>query len=123
MGPDALFYVAFATLIGHELDAVHKREWRLLFVLRNLPEPRARAAFVLAHVPLLAVLLWWLGHPQDSVRLTAVLALDFFMVVHAGLHWRLSTHPLYEFNTPVSRLLIYGAAVLGATHALWLAVG
>ncbi|MEM6436662.1 MAG: DUF6713 family protein [Cyanobacteria bacterium P01_D01_bin.115] len=31
-----LFYLGFATLITHELDAMTQSEWRLLFILRNL---------------------------------------------------------------------------------------
>jgi len=31
----ALFFLGVAGLIAHELDAVHKREWRLLFVRRR----------------------------------------------------------------------------------------
>lgn len=52
-----------------------------------------------------------------------MLALDGFMVIHAGLHWRLSDHPLYEFRSLPSRFLIYGAAVCGLLHPLLLVLG
>ena len=55
---DLLFYLAFSGLITHELDAVHKHEWRLLFVLRSMADAPACRAFVLLRVPLFAVLLW-----------------------------------------------------------------
>lgn len=113
---DLLFYLGLGMLLGHEMDAVHKHEWRLLFFLRAMPDERARDIFVLAHVPLVVALLWLIGHPSGDVRLWTVVALDAFLIVHAGMHWRLSDHPKYEFNTPVSRLLIYGAAVVGAVH-------
>ena len=54
---DLLFYLAFAGLVTHELDAVHKHEWRLLFVLRAMPDESARRAFILIHIPLFAALL------------------------------------------------------------------
>ena len=119
---DPLFYLAFSTLLAHELDAVHKREWRLLFVLRTLPDEGARRAFVLLHVPVVAVLLWLAAFPSEAVRFWTVVSLDLFIIVHAGLHWRLSAHPLYEFRTAHSRLLIYGAAALVFVHLtlLWL---
>ena len=111
-----LFYLAFAGFIAHELDAVHKHEWRLLFVLRTLPDATARRAFVLLHVPLVALLLWLCAHPASSVRFWTMLGIDAFMVIHAGLHGRLSSHPKYAFNTLHSRLLIYGTAVLALMH-------
>ena len=56
------------------------------------------------------------------VQFWVMSALDLFMVIHAGLHWRLSGHPKYEFRTAHSRLLIYGAAALALVHLalLWL---
>ena len=115
---DFLFYFAFSGLVAHELDAVHKHEWRLLFVLRTMPDASARRAFVLIHIPLFAVLLWLAAYPDAGVRYGTMLGLDVFMIVHAGLHWRLSGHPKYEFETPSSRLLIYGTAALAAAHLL-----
>ena len=119
---DALFYLAFATLVAHELDAVDKREWRLLFVLRDLPEPAARDLFIVLHVPLVAVLLGLLGHP-DAAGFWTRAALDAFMVVHATLHYALSGRPHYAFTSAPSRALIYGPAVLGALHLSLLAAG
>ena len=109
-------------LLAHELDAVHKHEWRLLFVLRRMADEPARRAFVLLHVPLVALIIWLAAHPDEAVRWWTVLGLDLFAVVHAGLHWRLSGHPKYAFNTAHSRLFIYGAAVLALIHLalLWL---
>ena len=117
---DLLFYLAFAGLVTHELDAVHKHEWRLLFVLRAMPDESARRAFILLHVPLLAALLWLVAHPVEDTRFWAMFSLDLFMVVHAGLHWRLSDHPKYEFNPAYSQWIIYGTAALAAAHLLLL---
>jgi hypothetical protein len=113
---DFVFSIALAGLLTHELDAVHKREWRLLFVLRHLPEPQARDAFILVHVPAVALLLWLAAHPDHGIRQATVVVLDLFMVVHAGLHWRLSNHPKYEFNNPISNILIYAPAVIALGH-------
>ncbi len=115
---DLLFYTAFSGLIAHELDAVHKHEWRLLYVLRGMEDEQARRAFVLLHIPLFAVLFWLLSHANAGIQYHTMLGLDVFMIVHAGLHWRLSGHPKYAFNTPHSRLLIYGTAIVAALHVL-----
>lgn len=113
---DLLFHLAFAALVTHELDAVHRHEWRLLFVLRTMPDEAARRTFILIHVPLLATLFWLVAYPVESVSFWTMLGLDVFMIVHADLHRRLSSHPKYEFHTPTSRFIIYGAAVLAAVH-------
>lgn len=69
----ALFFLVVAGFIAHELDAVHRHEWRLLFVLRGMPDEAARRAFVLLHVPLFAVLLWLIAHPDAAVRFGTML--------------------------------------------------
>lgn len=117
-----LFYVVFAGFIAHELDAVHKREWRLLFVLRKMADEPARRTFVLLHVPLFALLLWLTAHSNATVRFWTMWGIDAFLIVHAGLHWRLSRHPKYEFNTTLSRLIIFSTAALAAAHLLVLVI-
>lgn len=112
------FYLAFSGLITHELGAVHKHEWRLLFVFRGMPDEPARRAFVLLHLPLVTVLLWLAAHPNAEVRYWTMLGLDVFMIIHAGLHGWLSGYPKYEFGTPHSRFIIYGTATLAAVHLL-----
>ncbi len=112
----ALFDLALAGLLAHELDAVQNREWRILYVLRGMPDDVARQAFILLHVPLFAVLLWLISASDPSLRHYSTLGLDAFMVVHAGLHWRLSAHPKYEFHEAYSRSLIYGTALLAGLH-------
>ena len=116
MPADLVFYLAVSTFLAHEMDAVHKREWRLLFVLRRMSERTARRAFVFAHAPLGALLLWLAAHPDASVRLWTAAGFDVFLVLHAGLHWRLAGRPENGFVTTPSWVLIYGAAVLGALH-------
>ena len=106
-----LFPALFAILLAHELDAVAQHEWRLLYVLRSLPDPVAQDAFVLLHVPLVAFLAWAGWHANAAVRTATRLGVAAFTVVHAGLHWRLSGDPLYTFHDPASVLLIYGGIV------------
>jgi hypothetical protein len=113
---NALFLLGISLVLAHELDAMRAREWRLLFVLRRMPEEHARKAFVLVHVPLVAGLIWLCTHPALEVRLASQIAFNLFLIVHAGLHWRLSGHALYDFHNKVSRGLIVGAALVGALH-------
>lgn len=120
---DPLLWLGVSLLLAHELDAVRAREWRLLFVLRRMPEERAREAFVLIHVPIVAALIWLLANPAPGLRLPSQIAFDLFLVVHAVLHRRLERHPLYDFHGRVSKGLIFGAAAVGALHLLLLVAG
>jgi hypothetical protein len=113
---NVLFSLAFSGLLAHELDAMDKHEWRLLFVLRSMPDVPAQRAFVLLHVPLIALLLWLITHPNRYVQTQVIRLLNVFMVIHAGLHWRLSHHPKYEFHAWYSRLLIDGTAAIALAH-------
>lgn len=128
MNPDpsgsanAVFWLGVAVMLAHELDTVSAREWRLLYVLRHMPEARARDTFVLAHIPLVASLLWLCTHPMLDVRIGSQIAFDLFLIVHAGLHRRLAGHALYAFHSRLSRALITSAAVVGAVHLVMLAV-
>lgn len=114
-----ILYGLLAMLMTHELDAVAQSEWRLLYVLRDLPPAQGQFWFVLLHVPLFAALLAMMRHANVSVRDRTEQALAIFAVIHAGLHFRLSADPLYTFHSLLSQSLIYGAAVL-ALYFLWL---
>jgi hypothetical protein len=113
---DRAFYASLAFLLAHELDAVDRHEWRLLPVLRWLPDGIAGRLFVLLHVPLFAAVIALLTHPSPRTRRRSRLALAAFAVVHAGLHVRFDDHPDYEFDVRSSRLLVHGAAAAGLLH-------
>ncbi|MBD2111962.1 MULTISPECIES: DUF6713 family protein [Cyanophyceae] len=113
-----LFYLGFATLMAHELDAMTQAEWRLLFILNRLPDAIAEVAFVLVHIPLVAGLLWLTNHEAPAVRRWSRIAVALFLVIHAGLHKRLEHSALYTFDSELSRGLIYGGGVLGLLYLL-----
>lgn len=115
---NALFLLGFGFLASHELDAVTQSEWRLLYVLRGLPEELAETAFVALHVPLFALIVGLCHHPQQSLREYSRLALAAFLVIHVGLHLRLSGHPLYSFHDGLSQTLIFGGGVCGLLYLL-----
>lgn len=113
---ETLHYLGLGAIATHELDAVTQHEWRLLYVLRSLPEELARQGFVALHVPLFALMVWLTSHPRTRVRENSRLALAAFLVVHVGLHLRLSDHPLYTFHGLLSQAIILGAGLCGASY-------
>ncbi len=120
---DALFSLGLALLLAHELDAVRAGEWRLLPVLRSLPDARGRDAFILVHVPPLAALVWLAAHPSTVTRFWFQVATDDFLMVHMALHRAYAHHPAYDFHRALPRGLILGAGAVGALHAVLLGWG
>jgi hypothetical protein len=112
-----LFNLGLALFFSHELDAVRQREWRLLFVLRHMPEHTAARAFIAIHVPFFLILLV-ATETSSELRFWSRAAISAFLVVHAGLHWSLRDRTECDFNSGLSRGLIYGAAFVGVLHIL-----
>jgi hypothetical protein len=116
MSREMFHYLGLGAIATHELDAVSQHEWRLLYVLRTLPEDLARHVFIGLHVPLFALLVWLTSHSQPRVREGSRIALAAFLVIHAGLHWRLSDDALYTFHDGLSQALIATAGICGALY-------
>jgi uncharacterized integral membrane protein len=113
-----LFYLVFATILTHELDAMTQSEWRLLFILRNLPEQTASLAFVVLHVPLIVALLWLTNSESEVVKNLSRIVFAGFLVIHSGLHKLLENSPNYTFNSSLSLGLIYGGGLLGLLYLI-----
>ena len=50
------FYLGFALLLVHEMDAVRLGEWRIFRLLRSLRDEAGCVAFAALHVPIYALL-------------------------------------------------------------------
>ncbi|MAE70716.1 MAG: hypothetical protein CME06_09635 [Gemmatimonadetes bacterium] len=111
-----IYYLGLACLFTHELDAVIHAEWRLLFILRNMPNDSAASLFVALHIPLFFGVLWLSNHRRKSVRNLTRLSVAAFLTVHALLHFSLSSNPAYEFHGTLSLILILSAAVCGIAY-------
>ena len=110
------FYTGLALLLTHELDAIRNHEWRVLPLVRALPDALGQQAFIAAHIPLFAILIALIASLNTVVRERARIGLCAFLVVHAGLHFLFSGHAEYEFSSWLSALLIYGAAACGLAY-------
>ncbi|MFC4701598.1 DUF6713 family protein [Glaciecola siphonariae] len=108
-----LYYLGLAALFTHELDAVLNMEWRLLFHLRVLPDAAASSIFIALHLPLFFAFFYFGHHKILKIRERFRLIVAVFLVIHSGLHFNLSDHELYQFNSIISNAYIYGAALCG----------
>lgn len=112
------FYLGLGFLFSHELDAMVQAEWRLLYVLRSMSDETAMPIFLWLHVPLFALIVWLTHHSKQRIQTQSRNVFAAFLIVHAGLHYRLSSHPLYTFDTILSKTLIYGGAICGAVYLI-----
>lgn len=106
-----LINVAFL-LIGHELDAIYRKEWRFFFASTSISDETAYRIFTFLHVPAFVLIILNLDSYGFQV------GFDIFLIIHAGLHWMLRNHPKINFNNWFSRLWIYGGALLGVVHLI-----
>ena len=114
---DAFWVVlGFSILVCHEMDAVRAAEWRILPGLSRLGDEAGYRAFTLLHVPIYAVLLWYLMTGDDMVSGAVPVGLSVFYVVHAALHVLLRNLPENHFSGVLSWGLILGAAIAGGVH-------
>ena len=113
---DGIFYLGLGLLCTHELDAMPNHEWRVLPLLRLLEDSVGQFAFVVAHVPLFAIVIGLVASLNLRRRRVARIVVSIFLVVHTILHWLFSDHPHYEFDSMLSSALIVGAGICGATY-------
>lgn len=116
-----VFYLALASLLTHELDAVANHEWRILPLLKALPETLGMSLFIGLHVPLFALLLALVASDRPAVRQLSRFGVCIFLILHAGLHAAFIGQPGYEFSSAVSHLLIFGGSLVGGLYLTWVA--
>ena len=112
------FYLGLALLFTHELDAMPNHEWQVLPLLNSLEDSVGRITFVIAHVPIFAIVIACVASLNLKTRSKTRDIASGFLVAHALLHFAFSGHSAYEFSSPLSSILIYGAAVCGAVFLI-----
>lgn len=119
MSENLFFWLGFSTLLVHEMDAVRLKEWRIFPLLSRLDDQRGFAVFTLLHIPIYILLLVTLSSEiAAGEKGNLMLGLDWFMVIHVGLHFLLRNRPRNEFKSAFSWLLIVGAGIAGGIDAL-----
>ncbi len=115
---DRVFNWGVGFLFTHELDAVLNHEWRVLPLTSWLPEDIGQIVFIIAHLPLFAVLLGLIASENPATRNRTKFWVSAFLVLHAVLHALFMVHAQYEFDSWLSSMLIGGGAVCGGWYLL-----
>ena len=113
---NVVFFLGLGTLFTHELDAISSYEWRLLPILRSLPDQMGMTIFVLIHIPLFAVIVALVASSDSHTRSLSRIVLGGFLILHATLHLWFSSDPNYGFISSISNWLIFGGAGFGAIY-------
>jgi len=108
-----LFLTVLSFLFVHELDAIRKREWRFFFARVPVSDESAYRIFTALHAPLFVAILWYVGSPALQV------GVDAFAILHGFVHLGLRNHPKVAFDSRFSRFWIFGGALLGAVHLVF----
>ena len=111
-----VFYLGLAMLFTHELDAMPNHEWRILPLLGATPDDIGFQIFLLAHVPIFAVVIALVASLNARIRIRTRIVVSAFLLAHGLLHAAFGAHPLYEFSSLSSEILIYGSAILGFVY-------
>ena len=90
----------------------------MLPVLNRLNDDTAYLWFVLLHIPLFALPMWWTASRAPRTRFVAQICVDLFIVIHLALHVALRSHPDNTFHSALSEICIYGAGIVGLVHGL-----
>lgn len=89
------FYIGLSFLIIHEMDAIRCREWRLFPGLPLLNDKMRFMVFTIAHIPLFIWILYGLSKTGNEAFITG---LNYFFVIHFGLHLLFLMHKKNEFK-------------------------
>ncbi len=114
-----IFFLGLGFLFAHELDAMQNHEWRVLPLTSWLPDDVAASVFLLAHIPLMALIIYLVSSQNEKIRTRSWFCIAAFLVVHAVLHVAFFNHENYEFASAISNVLIFGGAVCGLIYILF----
>jgi len=112
---EGLFILTLALFFTHELDAIARHEWRMFPLIRRLDDTSGYVVFLLAHVPIFALILWF-GFDAGAIGAAARIIVAAFAIIHVGLHMMFARHPANEFNNALSQALIWGTGIAGALY-------
>lgn len=113
---DLSFYLGFGTLLAHELDSMLNHEWRVIPIIRTLPDETGLIVFVAAHIPIFAYLVALVSSKNSRTRRMTRIGIGLFLLLHGLLHIFFKDHPAYEFSSIFSNILIFGGSVVGIIY-------
>jgi len=113
------FWLGFAIMLAHEMDAVRCQEWRIFPLLSNLDEKVGYYVLTGLHIPLYWLAFWALFR-HGELDHSLVIGLDIFFIIHTLLHLIALKHPRNQFTSVFSWLIIIGSGIAGLIDLLFI---
>jgi len=110
---DIIFYIGLSLLFVHEMDAVHRNEWKMFRYLSTLKPKTGYAIFSLLHVPFFILIFWGLFSANQGFRNDLIMVLNLFFIIHFFLHLVFIRHHNNEFRSVFSWFIISGMFLMG----------
>ena len=117
MSTHSFFFIGLATLLVHEMDAIHKHEWRIFPLTYMFDDEQGYIVFTIAHIPLY-VLIFLALYDNDRLNQSLISGLDVFFIIHVFLYLLYFRHPQNEFRNRLSWIIICGAGIAGLLDLL-----
>lgn len=95
----------------HELDAFHKKEWRMFGFLSKLDEDIQYKIFLSAHIPLLLLSVYYLWTVLNFNNFSLWIIWNILMVVHLFVHLYAKRWKSNVFKSSLSFMFIYLTAI------------
>lgn len=113
-----IFCLGIGFLFTHEMDAMLNNEWRVLPLTSWLSDETGERVFLLAHIPLFAVLTALIGSTGEMIRSWTQVFISAFLVIHGILHVAFMSQEQYKFESIESGLLIFAGTICGVGYLL-----
>ena len=90
-----LHVLELTLLFVHEMDDIHKQEWKMFIILKDMSEEKGYWCFTLLHIPLYTAILIVLF---SSYAWIGYYILDIFLIVHLFIHLLFQNHPANQMT-------------------------
>ena len=113
-----LFIFMISLLLLHEMDAIRTKEWKMFFILKDMPDEKAYKIFTLSHFPLYFSTFMVMVHGGHSATNILYLIFDIFLIGHSIIHFCFRKKSNNKFSSLFSKAIIYSLGILAILHLL-----
>ena len=113
-----LFIFMISLLLLHEMDAIRTKEWKMFFILKDIPDEKAYKIFTLFHFPLYFCIFMVMVHGENLATNILYLILDIFLIGHSIIHFCFRKKSNNRLSSLFSKSIIYSLGILAILHLL-----
>lgn len=119
MFSDIIFYFGLSLLFLHEMDAIKRKEWRMIYPFFKFSDEIGYYIFTAIHLPIIYSIFHILLFCDKEFVSNFKIILSFFFILHLLLHFGFIKHRKNELNTLFSWLIISLMGICGILFLLF----